>query len=169
MDADSRLATLEHIAQVARNINAVIKELLIRADWHDRTKLQPVEAEAFDKATPKLAGLTYGSDEYKAVLAELGPALQHHYAHNRHHPEHHPLGIEQMNLIDVLEMFCDWYAATKRHNDGDLVKSIAINAERFKIAPQLRDILLNTAKAMQWVDGSAYMAHPTPPDGMDGK
>ena len=32
--------------------------------------------------------LTYGSDEYKACLTEMKPALDHHYAANRHHPEH---------------------------------------------------------------------------------
>jgi len=32
-----------------------------------------------DIATPKLKGLTYGSDEYKAALAELGVALEGYY------------------------------------------------------------------------------------------
>ena len=43
-------------------------------------------------------------------------------------------------------MFCDWKAATERHNDGNLLKSIQINAQRFGYDDQLKRIFLNTAK-----------------------
>jgi hypothetical protein len=55
---------------------------------HDASKWSPEEWPAFEEATPKLAGMTYGSDEYKAALASIKPALKHHYAENSHHPEH---------------------------------------------------------------------------------
>lgn len=29
-----------------------------------------------------------------------------------------------MNLIDIVEMFCDWKAASERQLDGNLLKSI---------------------------------------------
>jgi len=41
-------------------------------------------------------------------------------------------------------MFCDWKAATMRHNDGNLLKSIEINAGRFGISDQLKQILINS-------------------------
>jgi hypothetical protein len=50
-----------------------------------------------------------------------------------------------MNLIDLVEMLCDWKAASERHNDGNIRKSIEINASRFTISPQLVKILENTA------------------------
>lgn len=49
-----------------------------------------------------------------------------------------------MNLIDLLEMFCDWKAASERHNDGNLRKSIEINATRFGMSPDLVSIFENT-------------------------
>jgi len=52
--------------------------------------------------------------------------------------------IEYMNLIDIIEMLCDWKAATKRHNDGDIKKSIEINQKRFGYSDELKSILLNT-------------------------
>jgi hypothetical protein len=122
----------------------------VRGHFHDQSKLTSPEVEVFDRVTEKLAGLTYGSDEYKASLAEMGPALQHHYANNRHHPEHFTDGVAGMNLIDLVEMFCDWVAATRRHNDGDINKSITLNAERFSLDPQLVHVLRNTA---EWVRG----------------
>lgn len=53
-------------------------------------------------------------------------------------------GINGMTLIDLIEMMCDWKAATLRHADGDIYKSLEINAERFKYSPQLKQILKNT-------------------------
>lgn len=76
----------------------------------------------------------------------MNGALQHHYAQYRHHPEHFDNSIDDMNLIDIVEMFCDWKAASERQLDGNLLKSIEKNADRFNIDPQLKHILINTAK-----------------------
>jgi len=138
--------TKKHIAVVYENISKVLVCLMGRAKKHDQTKMKPGEVEYFDEYTPKLAGCTYGSEEYKRFLEELKPALDHHYANNRHHPEHFENGISGMNLIDLIEMFCDWYAATKRHNDGDILKSIEINQIRFGYSNELRAIFENTYK-----------------------
>jgi hypothetical protein len=52
-----------------------------------------------------------------------------------------------MTLVDVVEMLCDWAAATQRHDDdGDIFDSIEKNAERFDLSEQLAQILRNTAK-----------------------
>ncbi len=53
--------------------------------------------------------------------------------------------IDKMDLIDILEMLCDWFAASKRNLNGDITSSINKNAERFGISPQLTKILHNTA------------------------
>ena len=51
-----------------------------------------------------------------------------------------------MTLIDLLEMFCDWKASSLRQNDGNLLKSIEVNADRFNIDNQLKQIFMNTAR-----------------------
>jgi hypothetical protein len=53
-----------------------------------------------------------------------------------------------MSLIDLLEMICDWKAATLRHNDGNIQRSITINKERFKYGDELEAILRNTAELL---------------------
>jgi hypothetical protein len=116
-----------------------------KGELHDQSKLESPEVEAFTEYTPKLAGCTYGSEEYKGYLAAIKPALDHHYANNKHHPEHWANGVNDMNLLDVLEMLCDWKAASERHNDGNIQKSIEINSKRFNLSPQLTEILKNTA------------------------
>ncbi len=50
-----------------------------------------------------------------------------------------------MNLIDLVEMLCDWKAASMRHHDGNIRRSIEINGDRFGLSPQLVRILENTA------------------------
>ena len=137
--------TFRHIERVRNLLNLCIQDLLRRGELHDQTKLEPPEVALFTEYTPKLAGCTYGSDEYKQYLAAIKPALDHHYARNPHHPEHHKNGVNDMNLLDLVEMLCDWKAASERHNDGNIRKSIEINANRFGVSPQLVRIFENTA------------------------
>ena len=137
-------STLEHIRNVQRLLNLCMNELGERAVAHDATKFSPSEWPFFLEHTEKLAGLTYGSQEYKDALKELGPALKNHYKQNRHHPEYHLGGFVDMTLLDLLEMLCDWMAATKRHKNGDIHKSIEQNRKRFNYGFQLEQIFNNT-------------------------
>lgn len=50
-----------------------------------------------------------------------------------------------MNLIDVVEMVCDWYAASLR-SDTDFEKGLELNCKRFEIDDQLAKIIYNTYK-----------------------
>lgn len=143
---DSRPETLRHIEQVSDNMCLMAGDLIVRAVVHDQSKLESPEVEIFDEFTPKLKGSTYGSPEYAEFLKEMKVALDHHYANNSHHPEHFENGIRGMNLLDVVEMLCDWKAATERHADGDILKSIEINQARFNYSDDLKEILINTAK-----------------------
>jgi len=140
--------TWEHINLVMKLLASAQMELMRRQFTHDRSKLHPPEVSTFTEYTPKLKDSTYGSDEYKVMLKEMKPALDHHYAHNRHHPEFHEDGIGDMTLFDLLEALIDWYAATTRHADGNIYKSILINQERFGLSDQLVQILVNT---MDWI------------------
>jgi len=137
--------TMEHIHTVCHYLNLFIKEMLDRCEKHDQSKLCSPEVEIFTEFTNKLAGTTYGSDEYKKHLRSMKPTLDHHYANNAHHPEFYINGMEGMTLIDLIEMFADWVSATKRHKDGDIFKSIEINQKRFGYPDMLKKIFVRTA------------------------
>jgi len=141
--------TMLHIREVNRGINKIVACLLERGIKHDQSKLESPEVEIFTEYTQKLAGLTYGSQEYDECRRAMGPALEHHYAKNTHHPEHYKEGINEMTLLDLMEMFCDWRAASMRHNDGNLRKSIEINGNRFGMSPQLVKIFENTVSVLE--------------------
>lgn len=144
----ANFATMKHIEKVRNLLNTIASDLLDRGEKHDQSKLDSPEVELFAKYTPMLAGLTFGSDEYNASLEKLKPALDHHYANNRHHPEHFKDGIEDMNLVDLIEMFCDWKASSARQYNGNIRKSIESNATKHKINRQLIKIFENTADYM---------------------
>lgn len=150
MSYDSREDTLKHINNVREKILRVISNLTYRALDHDRSKLSSPEKEVYDKYTPLLRDTEYGSDRYNKLLHEMDHGVRHHWSHNDHHPEHNINGIDGMNLLSLLEMICDWKAASERHTTGDLRKSIEYNTDRFKISPQLKNILLNTVEEMGW-------------------
>jgi hypothetical protein len=154
---DQRPETKKHINNVRDLLRKVEWEIFMRGIRHDRSKLESPEREIFDEYTPKLKGTTYGSDEYKDYLKEMQVALDHHYINNRHHPEHftpmvaHMNVINEtfaMNLIDIIEMLCDWKAATMRHTDGDIFKSIELNQKRFGYSDELKSIFINTIKEL---------------------
>lgn len=147
---DSTADTLKHIRKVSTYLTSAASELIRRAQIHDESKLHSPEKEGFDEHTPKLARLTYGSDEYNQSKAALGEALTHHYANNSHHPEHYINGINDMNLFDIIEMLIDWRASSERHIDGNIYKSIEINAKRFAMSDQLTSIFICTAKKLGW-------------------
>ena len=194
---DSRKDTEDHIRLVKQYLSGIAFQLEQRGRFHDQSKLESPEKEVFDKVTPKLKELTYGTEEYKASLKEMGPALAHHYIQNRHHAEYFTLlkcvdcgtvvssdpsqntimpgivgehgqliappaqvcgecsgrlakhtGLEGMNLVDLVEMFVDWCAATEGHEDGDIGKSIDHNADRYSTGSVLVHIFKNTARDM---------------------
>lgn len=139
-----KIDTTDHINKVRKHLYTAIDELDKRAVIHDRSKLKSPELEIFIEYTPKLSASTYGSEEYKKNLEGMQVALKHHYEANSHHPEHYEDGIKGMNLLDIIEMFCDWKAATERHDDGDINKSIEINQKRFNYSDDLKEIFKNS-------------------------
>lgn len=144
--AESKLDTHKHIRRVQEILMGVIQNLQQRALVHDVSKLLPPEAGGIAESGADLHKLTYGSEEYDKALENIQPIIDHHYACNSHHPEHYgEMGINGMDLLDLLEMVCDWKAASERHADGCLFRSLEHSRERFGISEQLQTILTNTA------------------------
>ena len=142
--------TLKHRVRVVQLMNTVVNQLLERAAYHDESKFHDPERSILAVSTPMLAVTNYGTEEYDEMRRNIKVALDHHYANNRHHPESHENGINDMDLLDIMELFIDWKAATERHQDGNIYKSIDINKERFGMSEQLAKIFVNTAKNMDF-------------------
>ena len=144
---DSQKDTVAHIMRVRKLLFMAREEIMRRGIEHDKSKLCPAEKAGFDEYTPLLKELTYGSKEYLKVFDKLEEVHEHHYEHNSHHPEHYGAdGMNGFDLFDLIEMFFDWCAATERHADGNITRSIIYNTSRFQMPPMLANILHNTSK-----------------------
>lgn len=152
MSYDSTGDTLKHSLRVGELMVQAIGELCERSVQHDRSKIEPEERDTFDEFSPKLKDSTYGSEEYKGFLAAMKPALDHHYAANRHHPEHFPDGVDGMTLVDLIEMLADWKAAGERHANGSMRRSLEVQRDRFGLSDQLLRVLENTASHFGWFE-----------------
>jgi len=145
-ETDVHNQLVQHNQEVQKKMCWLAGELAVRGVEHDRSKFTDAEFNTFVQFAPLLKTTTYGDDVYRKALKDMKPALDHHYKANRHHPEHFEEGIRGMNLIDLIEMFCDWYASTERQKDGDIRKSIEANQKRFHFTNELKEIFLNTVE-----------------------
>jgi Family of unknown function (DUF5662) len=159
---DSTAETLRHSLRVAELMGQPIKELIDRSVRHDLSKTCEPERATYDQFAPRLSATVYGSPEHAALVEAMGEGLRHHYAHNRHHPEYFPRGVNDMTLVDLIEMLADWRAATERGEHDDLTRTLEINCERFGITPQLMDILANTARHHGWLAAQPQPHHHSP-------
>lgn len=152
MSYDSTQDTAEHIDKVRDRMREVMGRLTVRTINHDTSKTEEPEKSAYDNLMRFKSShdMIYGSPDYAEGLKILGPALDHHYAANSHHPQHHANGISGMSLLDIIEMLCDWKAAGERYKDGNITQSLDHNKERFGISDQLFAILENTVKELGW-------------------
>ena len=149
--------TRKHIQEVGKYLSILACELLKRAISHDKSKTEEPEKSIFERYTRNLTKTKYGSKEYNTFLKKMKPALDHHYQHNRHHPEYNTINnigwvndpIRSMDLVDILEMLCDWLASTKRNKNGCIGQSIGLNEKRFGINSQLSQIFRNTAASLE--------------------
>lgn len=137
---------LGHKQLVGLYLQRVTTALFQRAVEHDYSKFSPEEFWPYAEALPRFEQTEYGSEEYKACCESIKPAIEHHFEANRHHPEHFANGINDMNLLDVIEMVCDWIAASQRIPGGKL--RLDLQRERFGIDDQLFGLISRTVECL---------------------
>ncbi len=140
-------AIYHHKFIVLKFMNNIIQELMLRAEQHDQSKFNEDEFKIILATAEEIQKHPYGTPEHEAVRQKYAKECAIHFSKNRHHPEHFPNGVEDMNLMDLIEMLVDWKAASMRNPDGSVAKSLQFAAEKYGISPQLVKILDNTAKA----------------------
>lgn len=141
---NSKKDTLIHIHNIKKVMSKFIEKFYDRKQNHDKSKLESPEKETYDTYIPLLKETQYGTKEYYEIRDKMEKeGLKHHYEVNRHHPEHFPNGINDMTLIDLVEMFSDWLAASKV-SDTNFETGLLNNKKRFKMSDQLYQIFKNT-------------------------
>ncbi len=146
MPSDYIKDLVDHKQRVASYMQIIATDLILRACRHDNSKFSPEEFEAYEEAFPNLQKYAYGTPELRAELRKIKPAIQHHFQENDHHPEHFEAGVTGMNLVQLIEMVCDWLAASER-SQTDFAHGLEMNKERFHLEEQLFEIIKCTVKS----------------------
>jgi hypothetical protein len=141
--------SIAHIALVRGYLTEAIHNLQDRLLHHDDSKLVDPERSAYEGLDEALAGIEFGTDEYRRIIkSHLGPALRHHYDHNLHHPAHYPNGAAGMSLFDLIEMLADLRAVCDEKGKPSI--DLAVNKSNDNISDEVYGILLNTLKELGW-------------------
>lgn len=173
----------EHIRRVQGHMHLVTTLLGMRAVIHDQSKYNPEELglvlgkPSFDKyeymSTEERAALAGVKESlkhhYKAnshhpehfVTYECGACFKEYPAEMNLHkcPDcgydilEQPLGVKGMSLLDLLEMACDWKAASETSGkNSSFAGSIEFGKERWKLSAEMVRILENTGRELGWME-----------------
>jgi hypothetical protein len=143
----------QHKGWVNKYIVKVVHLLRERADGHDDDKYKDPLKRIYSKNFDALCKTTFRSPEYNKIVGseEFQEAFKIHTKNNRHHPQHFENGVEDMNLIDIIEMLCDWKAASDRTGRKQSVKEgMELNYEKYHIDGIARKWIENTLEDLGW-------------------
>lgn len=133
----------KHKETVAKRLAFLAEQLLERAKEHDASKLKNPELDWLIEMD-KEPRYVYGSKEYLDKKRRWEKFFKHHYAVNRHHPEHYINGVEGMSLTDLCEYLIDISSYCAEMHPEEVFNIINNQASRFGLDEQLTQILKNT-------------------------
>lgn len=132
------ITMLRHRIAVQRNLRRISQQIEARIIEHDSSKFQEDEFEGFVEINVVARVHPYGSEEYKNSISH-NKAVELHWSRNRHHPEYNRdigKGVEAMTLVDMIELVCDWKAASETYGQTSFQESLAIQSKRFNLTPE---------------------------------
>jgi hypothetical protein len=155
--SEEQIKTLQtithHVRLVQKYLLTLAGELEKRAYSHDISKLSNDEFEGFVKVNQVARTRKYGSSEYEKALDSVEPnPIALHYQRNSHHPEHYENGVNDMSLLDIVEMVCDWKAASQTYGQTSFRESLKISAERFGLNEGQLYLILLIANTIEVAD-----------------
>jgi hypothetical protein len=142
-DSSTSSYTLEHINRVKAKMEFFASVLATRGANHDSSKLKEPEYSGW-LAMDKEPRYPYGSKKYYDKMFRYKEVLEHHYSINSHHPEHFEDPSNQMDLIDLIEMLCDWFSYSNDISWLEGYNTINSQCARFKLNDTIKHLLLNT-------------------------
>lgn len=124
-----------HRAFVSSYLNRFADAMNARAVEHDLSKLLAEEFDGFVAINRVAREHPYGSEEYKAALKN-NDVINLHFSRNRHHPEFYENGVAGMGLLDMIEMVCDWKAASEVYGVTSFQDALRIQVGRFSLTEE---------------------------------
>lgn len=137
-----------HIKNVRKGMRELAGIIVSRSDEHDASKLEDPELSGYIQMDQE-PRYQYGTKEYKEKMQRYSWLFKQHWRVNRHHPEYFKDlgGFEsQANLIDVIEMLCDWLSYKNGLTYLEATKLVSQQCKRFHFSETMEDLLMNTLR-----------------------
>jgi hypothetical protein len=138
---------IDHKEKVGKNLLKIQTEIGRRMYSHDNDKIaNDTIFEVYEQYNSKLRNEKYDSPEFLKYAKIMRPAVQLHTSKNRHHfyDKSNQIKNEEVDLIDLIEVLCDWIGATERNPNIDFKEALEYNFEKYNIPKEWRIIMLNT-------------------------
>lgn len=133
----------KHIARVQLKLESLILELNKRCMNHDASKLKEPEISLWERMDAE-ERYPYGSKEYFDKIERNKEVFNLHYQNNSHHPEHYFNGVLDMDLLDLIEMLCDWISYKENITYNEASSIVEEQGTRFGISADLLEVFKNT-------------------------
>lgn len=143
-DKDFLKSNIIHRYYVNFFLSKTVQAIMLRAALHDVSKYSDSEFPGFRAATYYVYGPWGKENIPDAVKEKLQESIDLHHKNNDHHPEYFPYGIEDMDLIQLLELAVDWKAAMIRHGNVDIDENIRVGQKKFGYPDFFAKILKTT-------------------------
>lgn len=153
-----------HIARVQAWLFHFAQALFERGSAHDASKLEEPEISGWTQMDLE-PRYPYGSPEYEAKKARYNWLFKEHYSKNKHHPEYfeiHNNKATEMDLMDLLELLCDWLGYKKSIRYTEASALVDQQCERYGFSDEIHDLLLNTLKNYFVDFGGTAAAYSSP-------
>jgi hypothetical protein len=158
----------EHVERVQKNLAlmggyyeelspAMGLQIAQRAILHDQSKLQEPEYVPYvwrinrtlwkKTNSPHLRWL-----ESQTLDQAIQDAVRHHVTHNRHHPEWH-MDADDMSVIDIIEMVCDWYAMSQEFNTSIVTWFNYVVPRRYSFSADVRQKVFDEITLIKTLHG----------------
>lgn len=141
---------IDHKRRVYKHINTISKELMHRAFEHDNDKIEDdLIFDIYNEHSQTQRSIPFGTKEridFEHIT--MGPAVDKHIHANRHHlyNSRNPLSFEHANLLDYIEILCDWKSAMERNelSEEDEIERIKFLLDKYNFPEDIKVAMLNT-------------------------
>lgn len=135
-------------ALVHDKLNVIGRELFARARNHDNSAMGSPEVEVYRRYFDNYMEFRPGDPRREEVIANMAPAIGHHFLANDHHPEHFDKGLDDMDLIQITHFLADMMSCSEQEQ-VDIYELLEMARNRYSMSDQMYHILCNSVKKIK--------------------
>ena len=130
-------------ALVQDKLSTVARELISRGRTHDNSALGSPEIEVYHRFFSEYRKYKIGDPRKDEVFAQMAEAIGHHFQYNDHHPEHFENGINDMDLIQLMQFTADIMSWSEQEQ-VDIFEILPMIRDKCGMVDQVYNLICNT-------------------------